>query len=75
MHQYKIEIYTYTEQGAVGPLETTEYCDTPERAQAICRQYERMRQENGMKAYRAELYLQCYKLCGDKNAFFAQFQV
>ena len=74
MHQYKIEIWSYTEKGAVGSLYDTQYADSVEQARLICNQYERQRQDNGMKAYKVDLYLASFKLCPDKAAFFAQFQ-
>lgn len=74
MHQYKIEIFAYTENGAVGALVTTTYADNPEQARLICAEYETAQQENGQKAYQVRLHILCYKLCSDRAAFFAQFQ-
>lgn len=80
MHQYKVEVYNYTEAGAVGEIFTTRYADTPEQARLICAEYENKYQldEEGNrtvnKMYQVRLYLLCYKLCQDRAAFFAQFQ-
>lgn len=74
MHQYKIEIYNYTEAGSVGALIATRYADNPEQARLICAEYDSIKQPNGMKAHKVDLHILCYKLCSDKAAFFAQFQ-
>lgn len=84
MHQYKIEIFNYTESGSVGSLLTVRYADDHEQAKLICSEYDNVYQttidEEGneirtnMKAYQVRLHLLCYKLCQDRNAFFAQFQ-
>ena len=80
MHQYKIEIFAYTPEGAVGALVATRYADNPEQARLICTEYENQYQldENGNrtgnKVYQVRLHLLCYKLCQDRAAFFAQFQ-
>lgn len=74
MHQYKIEVFAYTEAGSLGALVATRYADNPEQARLICAEYEAQKQENGMKAYKVDLNILCYKLCTDKAAFFAQFQ-
>ncbi len=88
MHQYKIEIYRYTEDGAVGALVATKYADNPEQARLICQDYENLYQtrvvvdedgtetevRTGNKMYKVCLYILCYKLCQDRAAFFAQFQ-
>ena len=80
MHQYKIEIFAYTPEGAVGALAATRYADNPEQARLICSEYDGryMEDENGLvtgqKAYQVRLHLLCYKLCQDRAAFFAQFQ-
>lgn len=74
MHQYKIEIYEYTEAGSLGALIATRYADNPEQARLICADYERIKQPNGMKAHKVDLHVLCYKLCTDKAAFFSQFQ-
>lgn len=80
MHQYKIEIFAYTTEGAVGALVATRYADNPEQARLICSEYDGryMVDEDGLateqKAYQVRLHLLCYKLCQDRAAFFAQFQ-
>ena len=74
MHQYKIEVFAYTEAGSLGKLVSTRYADNPEQARLICAEYESQAQENGMKAYKVDLHILCYKYCADKGAFFAQFQ-
>lgn len=74
MHQFRIDVYEYTEAGSLGGIIVTRYADTPEQARLICAEYEKEKQANGMKKYKVELHLLCYKLCADKAAFFAQFQ-
>lgn len=80
MHQYKIEIFAYTPEGAVGGLVTTRYADNPEQARLICAEYDGQYQvdedgnRTGHKVYQVRLHLLCYKLCQDRAAFFAQFQ-
>ena len=73
MKQYKIEVYKYTEKGSLGGLFTTRETDSPIEAEDICYEYDSQRQESGMKAYDTKLFLQCYKECEDKSAFFANF--
>lgn len=74
MHPYKIEVFNYTQEGAVGEPETTRYADNPEQARLICREYEGRKQENGLKKFKVELHILCYKLCPDKQTFFDQFR-
>ena len=84
MHQYKIEVFAYTAEGAVGNLITTRYADNPEQARLICAEYENQygvavdeegnEYSTGSKVYQVRLHLLCYKLCQDKTMFFAQFQ-
>ena len=73
MHQYKIEIYEYNENGSLGRKIATRYADNHEQAKSICEEYDNEKQENGMKAYKTVLHILCYKVCNDKEAFFAQF--
>lgn len=79
MHLYKIEIFNYKENGSVGELISTRYADNPEQARLICSEYENQYHVNedgsrGMKMYKVDLHLLCYKLCADKKAYFAQYQ-
>lgn len=80
MHQFKIEVYFYTEKGSVGALAATRYADNPEQARLICQEYESQYQVDAdgnattMKMYQVRLHILCYKLCQDRAAFFAQFQ-
>lgn len=74
MHQFKIEVFEYTEKGSLGNIVATRYADNPENARLICAEYEGQMQESGFKKYKVNLHLLCYKLCADKTAFFAQFQ-
>lgn len=79
MHQYKIEIRRYKEDGSVGELFTTIYADNQEQARLKCAEYENQHfikedGTKGFKMYKVNLYLLCYKLCADKAAFFAQFE-
>lgn len=80
MHQYKIEIYSYNENGSIGSLVTTRYADNPEQARLICAEYENQYQldtdgnKTSVKMYQIKLHTLCYKQCSDRAAFFAQFQ-
>lgn len=74
MHQYKVEIFAYTEAGSVGKLFATRYADNHEQARLMCDEYESQTQENGMKAYKVNLHMLCYKFVEDKATFFAQFK-
>lgn len=83
MHQYKIKIIKYSEAGSLTNDYFIKYADTPESAENICYEYEKMKYETvddagnvtiGGKMYKVELYLIAYKLCEDKKAFFAQFK-
>lgn len=79
MHQYKIEVYNYTEGGSIGELFATRYADNPEQARLICAEFDNQYRENedgtrGMKMYKVNLHILCYKYCADKEAFFAQFK-
>lgn len=83
MHEYKIEIFYYTEQGAIGEKYKTLYADNPEQAKLICDEYGKEYQtrvnedgeevRTGNKKYKVDLYLLAYKKCEDKNAFFNNF--
>lgn len=84
MHQYKIVITNYTESGALGSLYAIKYADNAEEAKLICDDFSSQKQvivnedgetvETSLKRYKVELYLLCYKLCQDQNAFFSQWQ-
>lgn len=74
MHEFKIEVFAYSESGAPGQLVSTRYADSPEQARLICQDYDMQKYDNGMKMYKTNLHLLYYKLCADKAAFFAQFQ-
>ncbi len=80
MHQYKIEIFKYNGNGSVGDLFTTRYADNPEQARLICSEYANQYQldaegnRTNNKMYRVNLHILCYKLCADKDAYFAQYQ-
>lgn len=79
MHQYKIEIFKYKENGSVGELFTTIYADNPEQARLRCAEYENQYFINedgskGFKMYKVDLHILCYKFCADKAAFFDQFK-
>lgn len=85
MHQYKIEIYRYTPEGAVGDLETTRYADNPEQARLLCQEYRNQWQtiinpETGKeertanKKFKVRLFLNAYKEQIDIDGFFALFE-
>lgn len=84
MHQYKIKVTKYSEEGAITNNYFIKYADTPEQAENICYEYEKQKYETvdeetgeviiGGKMYKVELYLNAFKLCEDKVAFFAQFK-
>lgn len=80
MHQFKIEVFVYTAEGAVGELETTRYADNAESARLICNEYSKEYQidaegnKTANKKYKVNLHMLCYKAIADKDAFFAQFQ-
>ena len=84
MHQYKIVIYRYTEQGAVGDYVTTLYADDAEKVSNICRQHDGyqliVNEDTGEvtktnnKLYKVEIYTLGYNLV-DKSALFALHRV
>lgn len=83
MHQYKIEVFKYNADGSLGERYETKYADTAEVAEMICREYDGYQtitdEEGnevltGNRKYKVNMYLLCYKLCADKDAFFAQFK-
>lgn len=78
MHQYKIVVYEYNEDGSVGAMIITHYADDPEKAEQYCNQYgsQYIINDDGTKrkVYKVDLHLLCYKLCSDKTAFFNQFK-
>ncbi len=74
MHQYRIIIYAYTPEGAVGSYVNTLYADDPEKVRLYCRQYDGYQvDEDGNtlphKKYKVELYTLGYNLI-DKTEFF-----
>ena len=74
MSQYKIIATKYNESGAMTNITETFYADTAEHAEQIYEQYRQMQQENGMKAYKVELYVNCYKHITNAAEFFDQFK-
>lgn len=75
MHQFKIEISPYEENGApTNIIEDTRYADNFEQARLIVATYSAMKHENGNKKYKVTLYSLAYKIIADKDGFFAQFQ-
>lgn len=85
MNQYKIEIYSYKPNGSIGGLVETRYADNPEEVSSFCRDYESQHQyvedaetgelvQSNMKAYKAELYVLCYKKLSNKDVFLANFE-
>jgi len=83
MHQYKVKITKYSEEGALTNEIISKYADNPENAKNICYEYDKLKYETvneegqvviGNKMYKVELYILCYKFT-DKDTFFAQFEV
>lgn len=75
MHQYRIEVYEYSEAGAVaGTPMLTRYADNHEDARLICNEFANQKQTNGMKQYQVKLYVLCYKNIA-LDTYFAQFQM
>ena len=69
MHQYRLIIYAYTPEGAVGNYVTTLYADDPEKVRLYCRQYDGYQtviDEDGNerptanKKYKVEIYVLGY---------------
>lgn len=80
MHQYRLIIYAYTPEGAVGNYVTTLYADDPEKVRLYCRQYDGYQTaEDGSplphKKFRVELYILGYNRQEDMNAFFDMHRV
>lgn len=79
MHQYRIIIYTYTPEGAIGNYVTTLYADDPEKVRLYLKQYDGYQtDEDGNKTanklYKCELYTLGY-MAVDKDALFALHKV
>lgn len=79
MHNYKIKITSYTEEGAVTNDYFVKYADTEEQAQNICYEYDKQKfikedGTQGFKMYKVELFVNTYKKIDDKDAFFKQFE-
>lgn len=69
MHQYRLIIYAYTPEGAVGSYVTTLYADDPEKVRLYCRQYDGYQtvidedgneRPTGNKKYKVEIYVLGY---------------
>lgn len=82
MHQYKIKVIKYSENGALTNEIISQYADNPEQAKNICYEYDKKKYESedeegnkiiGGKMYKVELHILCYKIT-DKDTFFAQFE-
>lgn len=82
MHQYKIKITKYSEEGSLTNDYICKYADTPENAKNICYEYDKLKYETiddegkvviGGKMYKVDLYILCYKYT-DKTTFFEQFE-
>lgn len=74
MHQYKVKITKYSEEGGLTNEVISQYADNPEQAKNICYQYDKEKYENNGKMYKVELYILVYKLT-NKDTFLAQFEV
>jgi len=84
MHQYKIRMTKYSEEGSLMANDYIEkFADNVEQAKAIVYEYDKMKYQTvneetgevtvGGKMYKVELMLHCYKVT-DKAAYFAQFE-
>lgn len=64
MHNFKIIVFKYSEQGALtNEILTTVYKDTVEQCLSYIEEMEKVRQEeSGMKAFECRLYGGVYKL-------------
>lgn len=79
MHQYKIVIYRYTAEGAVGEYVATVYADDAEKVKLTLRQYDGYQtDEDGNltanKLYKREVYTLGYNAV-DPDALFAIYRV
>ena len=80
MHQYRLIIYAYTPEGAVGGYVTTLYADDPEKVRLYCRQYDGYQTDEEGNAlphrkFKVELYILGYNRQEDMNAFFDMHRV
>lgn len=80
MHQYKLVIYAYTREGAIGGYVTTLYADDPEKCKLYERQYDGYQtDEDGNplphRKYKVDLYILGYNKCEDKGAFYTMHRV
>lgn len=73
MHQYKIVIFEYLEDGSI-LKQTPRYFDSPEQAKVCYEQYHGVKRPDGMSKYRVDFYVCVYKAVSDPAAFFAQFE-
>lgn len=74
MHQYKIVIYRYTAEGAVGEYITTVYADDAEKVKLTLRQYDGYQMDddgtpNANKLYKREVYTLGYNLVDADELF------
>lgn len=83
MHNYKIEIFNYTPEGAIGEKFKTMYADNVEGAELICDEYSNQYQsvevdgemvKSGNKKYKVVLSTLAYKVIADRDSFFANFK-
>lgn len=74
MHQYKIQIYEYTEDNRV-ITHAPRYFDSPEQAKTCYSQYKGVKREDGKNLFRVDFMVCAYKVVSDPEAFFAQFEV
>lgn len=74
MHQYRIEVCEYNEEGNnANPIPMiTRYADNHEDARMICAEFSNQKQENGNRKYQVKLYILCYKMVA-KDTYFAQY--
>lgn len=74
MHQYKIVIYRYTAEGAVGEYISTVYADDAEKVKLTLRQYDGYQADEegnptANKLYKREVYTLGYNLVDPDELF------
>lgn len=79
MKNYRIDIYNYTEKGALAGKQESIYRDSVEDAKIIYEEYDKQRYVNedgttGYKKYKVEFSYLCYKKSTNPADFFAQFE-
>ena len=79
MKNYRIDIYNYTEEGALAGKQESIYRENVEEAKVVYEEYNKQRyiKEDGTignKKYKVEFFYLCYKKSTNPADFFAQFE-